>query len=256
MNVIIMAAGVGSRLDKFLDNKPKCLIQAGGETLISRVVRLFKKIGIRDISVVTGYQAHQIQNELGLGVKFYHNPFYSVTNSIASLWLARKEIHQDTILMNADLFFEENLLEILMEAKEPVSMLADTTRVATADYRFGFDGDLICRYGKQLSNEETDAEYVGIARINKDFVSPFKQKLENLILQNNFHVWWEDAIYSHILEGYPVVYKDVAGIFWTEVDCVEDYLRLTNWTEKNSSTVSIEQISHNRHLKFKELARN
>lgn len=256
MDAIIMAAGVGSRLSNLLDNQPKCLIQAGGETLICRIVRLLKKYHVQNITVVTGYQSHLIQRELGFQVKYFHNPFYTVTNSVASLWLACEEIHGDTILMNADLFFEEGLLEIISRAHEPVSMLADTTRIATADYRFAVDGNKICRYGKHLSNDETHAEYVGMARINKEFVFSFKQRLDDFILQNKFHVWWEDVIYSHISEGYPVIYKDVAGHFWTEVDCLEDYKRLMNWTKDNLSTISLEQVSNYKYLNLKEFSTN
>lgn len=244
MNVIIMAAGVGSRLGKFLDNRPKCLIETRGETLISRIVRLFNRHGIRDISVITGYQSHLIRQELADGVNYYHNPFYSVTNSIASLWLARHAIHKDTILMNADLFFEEKLLNAILNVNDPVTMLADTSRIETADYRFAFEDDIICRYGKQLTNEETDAEYVGIARVNRDFVFPFKQRLENLILQNQFHLWWEEAIYTQIPEGHQVNYRDVAGTFWTEIDCVEDYNRLMQWSQRHAETITYNQITH------------
>lgn len=233
MNLVIMAAGVGSRLGSFFDNKPKCLIEAGGESLIARTVRLFQKRGVNNISIVTGYQSHLIQRELGTQVKYFHNPFYTVTNSIASLWLARHEIHEDTILMNGDLYFEEKLLNEIFLATHPVTMLADTSRIETADYRFGLENGNICRYGKQLTNSETDAEYVGIARVNRDFVHAFKQRLENLILQSQFHVWWEDAIYSQIAEGHPVAYRDVAGTFWTEIDCISDWDRLKNWIESH-----------------------
>lgn len=251
MNVIIMAAGIGSRLGKITNHQPKCLIQAGGETLISRIIRLLAKKNITNISVVTGYKAELIHKELGDSVQYFHNPFFTVTNSIASLWLARDEIKSDTLLMNADLFFEEELLDVVCKLKDPVTMLSDSTRIETADYRFGFDGEYICRYGKQLTDEETDGEYVGVVRVNKDFSKLFKQRLENMIMQNHFNDWWEDVIYSHIAEGAKIHHKDIAGTFWTEVDCLEDYERLMNWTHENSNLEFLEEYRVEREIKTK-----
>ena len=55
-NVIILAAGLGSRLSPLTDDKPKSLITFGKETLLERNVNMFKKNGINDISIITGYK--------------------------------------------------------------------------------------------------------------------------------------------------------------------------------------------------------
>ena len=45
MKAIIMAAGVGARLQALNINKPKCLITVGSETLIRRSVNLLVNKG-------------------------------------------------------------------------------------------------------------------------------------------------------------------------------------------------------------------
>ena len=55
-NVIILAAGLGSRLSPLTDDKPKSLITFGKETLLERNINMFKKNGINDISIITGYK--------------------------------------------------------------------------------------------------------------------------------------------------------------------------------------------------------
>ena len=87
MKVIIMAAGVGSRLSEISNGKPKCLIQAAGETLIKRIVRICRSRGIDDVTVITGFEKELVHVELGQEAEFVYNPFYPVTNSISSLWL-------------------------------------------------------------------------------------------------------------------------------------------------------------------------
>jgi choline kinase len=245
MKVIIMAAGVGKRLLGINKNKPKCLITVNGETLISRIVRLFHEQEIRDISIVVGYQGDLIRNELKDKVQYFENSIFSTTNSIMSLWCAKDVLAGDVILLNADLYYEASLLDYMLKQTKQVVMLADSTRIEGADYRFGFEGDHICRFGKHLDDNETDGEYVGMARINKSFIKTFKQTLEKMIAAEKHGSWWEDVLYSFIGKQIHINYRDVAGIFWTEVDTHKDYDRLQSWVKKNEPLKQINVVALN-----------
>lgn len=65
MKAVILAAGRGSRLGKYTDDKPKCLIEIGGETLLDRELRLLSELGIKaqDVFVVAGYLHGQLENQ-------------------------------------------------------------------------------------------------------------------------------------------------------------------------------------------------
>lgn len=229
MQAIIMAAGVGSRLGGIIKDRPKCLIMAGNETLLSRMVRILKQRGIDDIAIITGYKNGMIVDELGSQVQYFHNPLYSVTDSIASLWLAKDLLIEDVILMNADLYVEEGILDIALAQKQPAVMLSDCTRIEEADFRFKVDDDRIIKAGNQISDEETDCEYVGIARIDKCFINDFKARLEYMVQNVDFKNWWEGVLYSFIKEGIDIHHADVMGEFWTEIDNMQDYRRLEKW---------------------------
>ena len=54
MNGIILAAGQGKRLAPLTKNKPKCMVNLFGKTLLEWQISVFKKCGITDISIVTG----------------------------------------------------------------------------------------------------------------------------------------------------------------------------------------------------------
>jgi len=233
-----MAAGVGARLSEISLGKPKCLIRAGSETLIQRIIRICNSAGIDDITIILGYEAQLIQEEMGNRVSYVFNPFYSVTNSISSLWLARHKLDGDVILMNADLFFEPRLFDLVLHQTKPALLISDSTRIETADYRFCFDGDRITHYGKHLSNARTDGEYVGIARINSSFIQKFKAQLEQKVAAGQINEWWEDALYSFIPQGVPIYHFDIAGTFWTEIDDLRDYNRLQNWLGRQSKPVA------------------
>lgn len=229
MKAFILAAGVGSRLVRVAQNRPKCLLNIGGRTLMSRMLDLLESRGIRDITVITGFRADLVRKEVGDRARLVHNPFFHVTNSIASLWFAREHLEGDALITNGDLFFEPALLDELLSDPRDRVMLCDSTRIVDADYRFTLDGNRIVAYGKDLPVERTSAEYVGQARIGAAFMPAFCHRLEDLIAAQQSGMWWEDVLYSFIPEGVPVYARDVAGVFWGEVDYVEDYDRIVRW---------------------------
>jgi len=229
MRAIIMAAGVGSRLSEISGGRPKCLIPAGAQTLLGRMIGQLRDRGVHNISVITGYKFALVERELPHGVRQIHNPFYSVTNSIASLWLARELLMEDTLLMNADLCFEPEVLDIALAQTHLVAMLSDHRRIESADFRFRTRGDCIVEAGKHISDQDTDCEYVGIVRLDRRFIRVFRKRLEEMLERGCFSDWWEAVLYSFMGGEVDIKCADVRGAFWTEVDHAVDYARLGNW---------------------------
>lgn len=228
MKVLILAAGRGTRISRYLSGRPKCTVDIGeGQCLIQYTVDLLRKKGVEDIGIVLGYQAQTIRNVLaGKEVKFYFNPFYDVTNSIASAWFAKEFLAGDDLLiMNGDVYLEETLLEqILAEKKSPV-MFADGSRKETADYKFFYEDGILKKYGKELEGGDITGEYIGIGRFEQSFLPEFTGRMEAMIDRQEHSVWWENVVYS-LSERRPVYVEDVAGRFWAEVDYIEDYERI------------------------------
>ncbi len=236
MKVLIMAAGVGSRISRHLHGQPKCCVDIKGEPLIKKTFELLNKKGLTDIAIVTGYSESYIIKALEefKYTKFF-NPFYRVTNSIASVWFAMDFIdeNEELIILNGDLFLDESILDILIEEKKSPVMLSDSTRIEEADYRFNWSKDLLKKYGKELSNEETTGEYVGIGKLSPEDVKIFKKRVKTFTENDDYSIWWEDAIYRLINENKPVYINDIAGHFWAEVDYIEDYERILEYVNKD-----------------------
>jgi len=234
MRVLIMAAGVGSRISRYLHGQPKCCVDIDGKPLIKHTMELLNKKGITNIAIVTGYQERYIHQALeGFSYSRYFNPFYRVANSVSSLWFARDFLTttEDIIIMNGDLFMEEKIIDRLLEDSRSPLMLSDSTRIEDADYRFNWDGELLKKYGKELTNEQTTGEYVGIGRINKEDITKFRQDTIDAVASEDYNCWWEDIIYRRVEKGENVYIKDIAGIFWAEVDYIEDYERIKEFVE-------------------------
>ena len=232
MKVLMLAAGVGTRISRYLGDHPKCCVEVGGKPLIRRTMELFYRHNITDIAIVTGYQEKYIHEALkGFDYTTYKNPFFKVTNSIASMWFAKEfmDDNEDFLILNADLFIEDSMLERLIEVKKSPIFLSDSTRIEDADYRFYWEDDRLLRFGKELTNEETTGEYVGIAKIEKKDIKTMKAQLEYLVDQGEYNMWWEDVFYSLVETGKAIYIEDIKGSFWAEVDFIEDYNRILDY---------------------------
>lgn len=225
MKAILMAAGVGSRISEFIDC-PKSVLDVEGVPLIAHTVDMLLSKGVQ-VAVVLGFKREYIVESLeGRNVTYFYNPFFRITNSIASLWFARDFIGDDEIILaNADVFWGEEIYEELVSDKRPVVMLGDESRVENGDYFFNVVDGRIVKYGKGLERHERNTEYVGIAKMTADSSRLFVNRLDEMIGGGSFDLWWEDVLYSHISES-PVYVRDVSRFFWAEIDYISDYSRI------------------------------
>lgn len=230
MRAILPAAGVGSRISRSIQ-KPKSALDVGNISIIRHTAEMLLERGIK-LAVVVGYRKEEIFEALeGLDVTYYHNPFYKVTNSIASLWFARDfiSLDEDLILANADVFWETPIFDLLLSDERDIVMLGDRTRTLVGDYFFKVENGRITKYGKsELPLEERTCEYVGIAKLRPAALGGFLERINTLVESDMYNLWWENILYNYSAET-PVYVTDVEGRFWAEVDYMEDYERILDY---------------------------
>ena len=97
---IIMAAGIGQRMQPLTLETPKPLVRVRGERMIDTVVRALRENGITEIHVVVGYKKEQFEAwaREWPGVDLIENPFYGTCNNISSLYVARAYLGECIIL--------------------------------------------------------------------------------------------------------------------------------------------------------------
>lgn len=231
IKAILMAAGRGTRISRSINDYCKCTLDIGGIPLIRYTAQMLISQGI-DVHLVVGYDKHRVITALdGLNVTFHENVFYSITNSLVSLWFARDNIDGDIVILgNADVYWEQNLLDVLLADQRDCVMLSDSSRVEQGDYLFEVKDERIVNYGKYIDCPWANCEYVGVAAIRNAMIPKFKQRLELLINRQRHGDWWENVLYSMTNER-PIWSKDIAGIFWAEIDYIEDYKRILKYRE-------------------------
>lgn len=232
MKAILLAAGRGTRIARNVEKVPKSTLPVGGEPLIRRSVRQLQKAGM-DCVVCTGYESEKVKEALeGMGnITYCYNPFFDITNSIASLWFAREELNDDLLILNADVFFSEEILELVVnDSRDPV-MAIDYSRVLEGDFFFYTSGDgKVESYGKELPIEHRNCEYVGMAKIQKSFLPVFLNRMDDMICSQQHNKWWENILYSFTDSKEEDIYTvDVEGKFWAEIDYFDDYERIIRY---------------------------
>ncbi len=108
---IIMAAGVGKRMQPLTFQIPKPLVKVNGIRMIDTVVNSLKENGINEIYVVVGYLKEQFYEwSKHKNVTLIENPFYNTCNNISSLYVARKYLGDCIILDGDQIIYNPNIL--------------------------------------------------------------------------------------------------------------------------------------------------
>ena len=119
MRVIILAAGMGSRLRPLTNDKPKCMIKLFNETLIERQIKIFHSCNINDITIVTGYRNEMIDIP---DVNYVKNENYETTNMNESLFCALEPSNSPVLVTYSDIVFEQKIIQQMLEITDGIRL--------------------------------------------------------------------------------------------------------------------------------------
>ena len=226
MTYIFLMAGKGSRLHPLTLKYPKSLYKLDKNTsVLKRMVELIEKYDSKaNIAIVIGFMGEKIKEEV-FDVTFVENPFYEVTNSIASLWFAKDFLDADNVtILNGDIVLEERLIAdyICKDVRRP-EVLIDSSIKQDGDYNVQVNKDKILVMSKEL--EAYYGEYAGITKLDRESALNLKKTVETMVQEGMYDQWYENALVQMIFnEDFQLYYKDICEYKWTEVDCVSDML--------------------------------
>lgn len=196
-----------------------------------------------DIEIVLGYKSKVIENILErYGIEFVKNPFYSTTNSLVSFWfLFNKWGDEDVIVMNADVYIEQNTLDLIVADNNSPVLYIDSSDITKGDYfiKHSFDNKLLS-YGKDLGINDRTAEYIGLAKIARKDKKEISKKLSKMMEEKQFNCWWEDILYGLSDKGKTIHVNDIKGYFWGEIDTIQDYKKLTDFIKNKKGVRCLE----------------
>jgi choline kinase len=229
MTYIILSAGKGVKLQPLTLNHPKSLYKLDDKTtILQRLVRKIKKYDSEaEIVAVVGYMYNQIQKELeDDNVKFVHNPFYSVTSSMGSLWFAKDFLQRENVtIINGDIVASDKLInDVVSQYTDYPIVLLDSTHKDPNKYNVQVQGELVCVMSKNLT--EFEGNYASITKLDAVSSRFLLEQLNQMVNEEMYNLFFEDALVQMIFQkNFELYYKDIKDYKWTEVDCVDDLLK-------------------------------
>jgi phosphoenolpyruvate phosphomutase len=255
ITAIIAAAGFEKQLLPLIEDKPKCLLDIKGKTILERQVMALNDCNIKDIAVVRGYKKDAITLP---NIRYYDNDRYEETGELYSLFCAERELGGRTIMLYGDIIFDTSILEKLLKSPADITLVVDLAwkeqqqrggppahlspdLVTLADppgksYLSRFvlpeDEHRILKIGQHLPHEQAHGEFVGMAMFSEKGTQMLREVYADLRAKSQGRSVHEapnlqkasltDLLQALIDRGHAVhavpIYKG-----WIEVDSFEEY---------------------------------
>lgn len=228
MTYIVLAAGKGSNLHPLTLKYAKTSYKLDEDTtVLQRMVRGIRQMDKNaEIVVVIGYKAKDVKSELEEeNVHFVINPFYEVTNSIASLWFAREYLERENVaVIHGDVVFSDEIIQkYLTVATDYPYVLVDSSCVRQGAYNIVLKNNQVLVMSKKL--EKFDANYCCMTKLDPVSARLLKQEIDSMINENMYDQYYENGLVQMIMfHDFQLFYVDIAGKKWAEVDNLDDLL--------------------------------
>ena len=242
MKAIIVAAGPGSRLMPITDERPKCLLEIGGKTILERALEALKENGVEDIVVVRGYKGHLINYP---DRTYCHNPEFRKNNILRSLFYADDEMNDDFIFSYSDIVYSREVVARLIGSEADISLIVDVNWQQTYKGRdqhpiseaelVKVENGKVVKIGKEVVKpEEAHGEFIGLAKFTKSAAESMKAAYRRVSedhcaspFQNAASLdkaYMTDMLQELVDDGLLVQSVDIEG-GWVEIDTPQDLER-------------------------------
>ena len=255
ITAIIPAAGFEKQLLPLIEDKPKCLLDIKGKTILERAVGALNEANIKEIAVVRGYKKEAIALP---NIRYYDNDRYEETGELFSIFSAESEMKGRTIVLYGDIMFDSPILEKLLKSPADIALVVDLAwrdqqqrggpsahlnpdlvtfaeppgNSSHSRFVMGDDEHRVVKIGQHLTMDHVHGEFIGMAMFSEKGTQALKDcyhRSQERYKSSGFHeassvnkASFTDLIQEMIDQGHRV---DAVPIFkgWMEVDSFEEY---------------------------------
>jgi len=234
--VILLVAGEGKRLRPYTSDRPKCMVEIDGFSLLSRQLEVLKAEGLDNIIMIGGYKANMLK-KYGFRIKI--NSRYFETNMVWSLFSAEEELEGDIIVSYGDIVYSRKILQSLLGSSADIAVTIDKDwegywRQRNEDPLKDAETLKLCKDGtiseigqKPKSLNEIDGQYMGLIKLSSKGVNLLKKLFHDSVNKGDLRgknvesSYMTDLLQGIIDSGQPIESVPING-GWVEVDTVKD----------------------------------
>lgn len=227
---IIMAAGIGKRMQPVTLETPKPLVKVNGTRIIDTVIKGLKNNGINEIYIVVGYLKEQfyiLESEYE-GIKIIENPYYDTCNNISSLYVAREYI-EDSIILDGDQIIYND--KILKPEFEKSGYNAIWTEQLTDEWLMQVENNRVISCSRD--GGEKGWQLFSISRWTKCDAVKLKKLLEYEFEKNKNHqIYWDDVVMFCHFDEFDLGIMEMEKSDIIEIDNLDELIMLDKTYEK------------------------
>ena len=246
--VILLVAGEGKRLRPYTLDRPKCMVEIDGISLLDRQLAVLKSEGLEDIVMIGGYKADMLKRE---GVKLKINPRYYETNMVWTLFSAEEELEGDVIISYGDIVYSREILQALLKSTADIAVTIDKkweeywrarneNPLDDAETLKLREDGTICEIGQiPKTLDEIEGQYIWLMKFSAKGVKCVREIFYNALskgalLEKPIEKAYMTDLLQEIIDSENIVASvDIYG-GWVEFDTVDDL----------ESNVSLERIRY------------
>jgi choline kinase len=231
MKGVILAAGMGTRLEPLTLDMPKCVVPVCGVAIVDRMIARLGEAGIDDIVVVSGHLSNVLQDHLlesnhplARAAEVVYNEHFHDWGNFYSLLVAKDAIGGDSFVkLDADVVMDGGVLPALLAAPGPAVLAIDRKpNLGAEEMKARVDGDRIVELNKRMDPSVALGESIGIERIDADIAPRVFDYLEKVIERGELGEYYERAYELLMDDGVEFGYADITDCTWTEIDDHDD----------------------------------
>lgn len=246
MKTIILAAGLGNRLRPYTLDRPKCLVEIDGVSMLDRQLSVLHSRKLNEIVIVGGYRADLLKEK---GTRLRFNPRYEETNMVWSLFCAEDEMDGEIIISYGDIVYSGEILDHVLSSSADIAVAVDMEwesywRSRSADplmdaetLRLGEKGAILEIGQRPKSLAEVEGQYMGLMKFTPRGVKLLKRVVHDAVQDGSLGAKsvessdMTDLLQALILGGNLVTAVQHRAP-WVEIDTVSDLL----------SDISVERV--------------
>ena len=236
---VVLAAARGTELGSLTEDRPKSMVDVGGQPLLAHIVDAYNGAGIKNITVVRGYRKDTVNLP---NLRYADNDAYADTGELWSLQCALEMAQKgftdhDLVVSYGDVLFRKYILQILLDSDADYTIVADVewqesaNRGRFADYvhcsvpfsRFGFASEVrLQQVSPSLPKELIHGEWMGFLRVRAGKVGDFTAMVRKLTGEpEGRKARLHDLLNRLVQAGEEVRVLYTVGN-WIDIDSVED----------------------------------
>lgn len=233
---IILAAGEGTRLRPYTLERPKCLVEVEGKSLLDRQLAVLAAEGVKDVTMIGGYKADMLKRD---GIGLHLNPRYYETNMVWTLFCAEPALEGGALLCYGDIVYSRQALQALLAAPGDIAVTIDLDWEAywrarneeplddAETLKLDADGRILEIGQKPKSLTEIEGQYMGLIKLSATGAQQLRQVFHEASVKGSLRgkslekAYMTDLLQAMIDLGYRLDSVPVNG-GWVEVDTVSD----------------------------------